>query len=172
MTTNLDLRQLRLKDATRSLQRSVGGVEEAARITGKGKSQHGRCQSAHDGDFLTVDDAARLEAVAPRDAAWPPLTRLLAELAGGVFLPLPDAAAHDEPLALRVVRLAKELGDLAAATQDGLADGSLEAHELLRIRREGGELEVELAGLMREVDAMLAAAESPGVSALREVSRG
>lgn len=162
-----DLRALRLKDRTRTLQKSLGGVVECARITGKGKSQHGRCQSAGDPDFLTVHDVALMEAVAPRDAAWPPLTRLLCEQAGGVFLPLPDTEAHDGPVAAGLVALVQSFGELCAATGEGLADLTLTIDELLRIRREGGELMTELAGFLQGIDAMIEA-EPPSVAQLRK----
>ena len=157
MSAGLGLRALRLKDASRTLHKAVGGVEEAGAITGKGKSQHARCHSPTEPDFLTVHDAARLEAVAPRDGAWPPVTRLLCEMAGGVFLPLPDAEVHDGPVAQGVVRLVKEFGELCAATGEGLADGTLLPEELLRIRREGGEVQAVLAGFLREIDTLIEA---------------
>jgi len=167
----LDLRGLRLKDRTRALQEAVGGVARAAEITGKSKSQHGRFQSASDADFATLADIVALEAVAPRSPRWPPVTRLLCELAGGVFLPLPDVEAHDGPVAMGIVALAKEFGELAGAIQEGLADGELQPEELLRARREGSELQVQLAAFLRQIEAMIEA-EPPAPAALRRVENG
>lgn len=162
----LDLRQLRLKDRTRALQAAIGGLEACAGVTGKGKSQHGRCQSATDPDFATIDDVARMEAVAPRDAAFPPVTRLLCEMAGGVFLPLPDVEAHPGPVGAGLVALVKEFGELCAAAGQGLADGSLDPDELLRIQREGVEVQSELAGFLQGIQALIDA-EPVNIAAVR-----
>lgn len=162
----IDFRGRRLKEATRVLHRSVGGVVDAGIVTGKCKSQHGHFQSQDAPDFATIDDVARLEAVAARGADWPPVTRLLCELAGGVFLPMPDVEAHEVPIALGVIAVAKEFGEVAEAVQDALADGRLEPHELLRIQRAGLDLQSELARFLRAVGEMIEAA-APSVTDLR-----
>lgn len=167
----LDLRQLRLKDRTRTLQKTIGGAVDCGQVTGKGKTQHGRYQSPSDPDFATIDDVARMEAVAPRDAAWPPVTRLLCELAGGVFLPLPDAEAHPGPVAEGLVQLVKEFGELCAAAGQGLADGTLDPDELLRIQREGGEVQRELASFLHSIE-MLIEAQPVSIAAVRRAGDG
>ena len=169
--SGLSLDERRLKEETRALHRAVGGLEEAARITGKSKSQHGRMQSQDAPDFITAADVLKLEAVGSRDAGWPAVTRLLAERAGGVFVPLPDVEADADDLAAGVMTLAKEFGDLAGAIQQGLADGVADDADLLRAAKEGAELQRELTGFMRLIESLLDA-NSPAVSALREVSQG
>lgn len=154
-TREIDFRGRRLKEATHVLHRSVGGALDARAITGKSKSQHYNFESQNAPDFATIDDIAKMEAVAARTASWPPVTKMLCELAGGVFLPMPDEEAHEGPIALGVITLAKEFGDMAEAVSDGLADGELEPHELLRIQRTGNDLQTELARFMRALSDMI-----------------
>lgn len=164
----MDTDQLRLKERTRCLHKAVGGLEEAARITGKSKSQHGRCQSPESGDFLTIHDLAELEAVAPRTGNWPPVTRLLCERLGGVFLPLPDLDACDDPLGNGVAAMAREFAELTAAVMTARADGRVDPHELLPIRREGRQLVAALTRFLNGVDALIEE-DTPSAHALRAV---
>lgn len=166
----INLRLRRTKEATRLLHEGVGGLAEAAKVTGKSTTQHGRFQSATDPDFATLRDVIEMEAVAERGPAWPPVTRLLCELAGGVYLPLPDVDAHDGPVALGLVTLMKEFGDLAAAVHEGSADGTFAPDELMRARREGGELQTALAAYLRMLDQQIEA-NPPSGRALREVAK-
>lgn len=168
----LTTRQLRLKDATRKLQESLGGTIAAAQVTGKSKTQHGRFQSPHDPDFATISDVIDMEAVAPRDAAWPPVTRLLCQMAGGVFLRLPDTETCETGLALELCTLAKEFGDLAGAVHDGMADGSLDGNEALRALREGHEMQAKLAAFNRMLEALVEAGGGPTVRGIREAGSG
>lgn len=162
----LDLRGRMLKEATRTLHESVGGVVAAEAVTGISNSQHSNYHSHSSLLWAPIDAVARLEAVAPRDAAWPAVTRLLCEYAGGVFVPLPDVEAHDGPVVLAFMAVAKEFGQLAEAMHDGLADGTLEPPELLRLKMEGSQLQALLAALLQQVDRMMEATP-PTVSQLR-----
>ncbi|TXC73940.1 hypothetical protein FSZ31_04255 [Sphingorhabdus soli] len=147
----------RLCAATREMQRGVGGIEAAAEITGKSKSQHGRFQSPHDSDLPTVGDIAMIEDISRGDPAHPAVTRLLCQLAGGVFVPLP---AHDGDLpglADSVVSLSCELGDVANAIRAGLADDQvLSAVEAGKVRRELDDLMRCCAALGQLLDARIA----------------
>ncbi|MDR7102968.1 phage regulatory CII family protein [Croceicoccus sp. BE223] len=168
----LTTRQLRLKDSTRKVQESLGGTIEAGKITGKSKTQHGRFQSPHDPDFANICDVLEMEAVAPRDAQWPPVTRLLCQMAGGVFLPLPDTETCETGLALELCTLAKEFGDLAGAVHDGMADGTFQPDEAYRALREGQELQAKLAAFNRMLEGMVEAGHGPTVRGIREVGTG
>lgn len=128
--TALSIRNQRLKTATRELQRAVGGIEASAEITGKGKSQHGNYQNLSMPDFATIEAIADMEAVARGTPNYPQVTRLLCQLAGGVFVPLPEMPETDEAPALLILRLASELGGVSASITDGLADnGKIDPHE-------------------------------------------
>jgi hypothetical protein len=61
--TTLDLRA---KKATRDLQKAVGGVHDAGKITGKSHAMHGYYQSRGRSDSITIADVLRLEAVTVR----------------------------------------------------------------------------------------------------------
>lgn len=124
------VRHQRLKAATRELQRAVGGLEAAAEITGKGKSQHGNYQNLSMPDFATIEAIADMEAVAHGTPGFPQVTSLLCQMAGGVFVPLPEMPDTDEAPAMFVMRLASELGAVSGSITDGLADnGKIDPHE-------------------------------------------
>lgn len=136
------IRNQRIKAATRELQRAVGGVEAAAEITGKSKSQHGNYQNPNMPDFATVEAIADMEAVARGTPKFPQVTGLLCQLAGGVFVPLPEMPETDEAPALLVMRLASELGSVSASITDGLADnGRIDPHEAVASLRRLAEFE-------------------------------
>lgn len=138
----LSIDQQRLKKAVRDLQRAVGGVEAAAEITGKGKSQHGNYQSPNMPDFATIDAVAAMEAVSHGTPAHPAVTRLLCQMAGGVFVPLPQMPEGADAPALMLARLAAELGDVSRKITEGLADnGVLDPHEAEAALIEVGDLE-------------------------------
>lgn len=136
------IRNQRLKEATRELQRAVGGVEAAAEITGKGKSQHGNYQNKSMPDFATIEAIADMEAVARGTPKFPQVTNLLCQLAGGVFVPLPEMPETDEAPGLLVMRMASELGGVSTTITDGLADnGKIDPHEAYAPLRKLAELE-------------------------------
>lgn len=115
----------RLKEATKALQRAAGGVEVCGEITGTGKSQHGNYQNQHAPDFITVDRVAKLEAVTHGSPHHPQITRLLCRLAGGIFVPLPEANGTEDALSGLTLTLAAELGDVSAEIRRGLADDGM-----------------------------------------------
>jgi hypothetical protein len=108
--TTLDLRA---KKATRDLQKAVGGVHDAGKITGKSHAMHGYYQSRGRSDSITIADVLRLEAVTVRSPEYPQITRLLCENAGGIFVELPDVDADDSDLMRHVMKIADKFGVLA-----------------------------------------------------------
>lgn len=144
MSAPQDVRDRALKIAARELVAQVGGQESAAQLIGKSQSQVQRCCSLNDeGSFLTVRDVAVLEQYAPRAA----VTGELAKQAGGVFLALPDPALDDEDLAMKIMNIADELGDVSHVVRDALRDGRID-------RGEAAQTESELDQLL---DVVLAA---------------
>lgn len=144
----LSLRDQRLKDATRELQGAVHGVESAASITGKGKTQHGNYQNRNMPDFATIRDIALMEAVAHGSAGHPQVTRLLCELAGGVFVPLPQMPEGDEAVAVMIAQMAAELGDVSRSIADALCnDGNIDRPEAEGALRELADVERKTAQL-------------------------
>jgi len=122
-----------LKRATADLVHALGGIEGAAASLEKGKSVVGRwtCRNepAH---FIGVGDLADLEALAAR----PFVTEFLCKLAGGIFVPHIDLAADPGSLPFLVMRLSKELGEVAGEISTGLADGTMDDAERARALRE------------------------------------
>lgn len=132
-----EARRREIKLATGELVHAVGGIEAAAELIGKGKSQVHRCTSVNDDDsFLNARDLAELE----RRSAVPFMTRLLAKLAGGVFLKLPEDFGDAAELPSRVMELAEELGDVSARVREAVADGVVRPREAEAVERELDEL--------------------------------
>lgn len=147
MPHSLSTTEQRIKAATKDLQRAVGGVEAAAEISGKSKSQHGRFQSPHDPDFATIADVIAMERVAHGTAGHPQVTRLLCAQAGGLFVPLPEAIDEGDGLSLLACELAAEVGDVARAVSDSLRDRVVEPGEARHVLRELDDMDAKSAAL-------------------------
>lgn len=119
----------RLAMATRASVLAVGGVESAAAILGKSKSQIGRCQSVNDPDCLNVADALALMMAGTGMAGHDALIRVMAQLAGGVFVALPDVHDDGPALSARLVDLMARTGALMATGGAALADGRVDRAE-------------------------------------------
>lgn len=133
----LSPRDRELKLATGDLADELGGIERTAEAIGKGKSHVHRCTSINDAEsFLNLRDAAEGE----RRSAAKPVTRLLCKLAGGVFLPLPEAFEDAGELPLLVLRGADEFGDVCARVREAVADRVVKPAEAGAIEREIDEL--------------------------------
>lgn len=139
----------RLKSATRDMVAAAGGVEVAGEIVGLGRSRMSDCQNPHTEAFLTIQQARRLEDVTRGYPGWPAITRALARAAGGVFVPLPDAAGAGEWHSA-MGRLAKEAGDITARICAALADdGHVSAREAEAIQIECDEAIEALVAVKR-----------------------
>lgn len=128
-----EARRREIKLASADLVRAVGGLEAAAGLAGLGKSQVHRCVSVNDdSSFFNVAVAGDLEQRSDR----PFVTIALAKLAGGVFIRLPEPFDDGADLALRVIDLVQELGDVSARVREALADGVVRPPEARAIERE------------------------------------
>lgn len=139
-----------IKRATELLVKSLGGIEAAAPIIGKGKSTVGRWTNKNDDESINVLDLRELEA----NADAPLVTAVLARLAGGVFIPLPQMPGSADALPMQVMELAKELGELSESVRQGLGDGSFDAadaqkalDELHDVERCTARLRLALSGI-------------------------
>lgn len=120
------VRDRALKVASRELVALVGGQEAAADLIGKSQSQVQRCCSINDDTtYFNARDVSVLEQYADK----PLVTMAQAKLAGGVFLALPDPALDDESLALQVMNIADELGDVSHVVREALRDGHVDTEE-------------------------------------------
>lgn len=142
---------LQLKRASELLVKSLGGIEAAAGLLGKGASTVGRWVNRNDPDhFVNLRDLRELEANAPE----PLVTITLCRMAGGVFVPNIDHAADEGTLAGMVMQLSKELGDVSGTVAKALADGvvtSAEAEAALEqlddLNRVGAQLRTALQSI-------------------------
>jgi hypothetical protein len=137
----LGVRDQRLKAASADLVGAAGGIEAAADLLGKGKSTVGRYANINDEDyFMPVNAVAALERVTHGTPGWPQVTRAMCALAGGVFVPLPDAGGTDGELRAGVMHLSAELGDVAREIDRALGDGRVSPREESAIHRQIDEL--------------------------------
>lgn len=160
-----------MKRAVRAAVDLCRGCRGAAEASGRSKTTAGEWNNLNHPAFPPLDCAIAMDEMAVAQGRRPEIAHAYAHALGGVFLALPDGEANDGPVAAGLIVLVREFGELCAATGEGLADGSLRPHELMRILTEGREVQTELAGFLREIEGMLEAAP-PSAAALREVGRG
>lgn len=147
---------LRLKAATRALNKMAGGHVAAAAVTRveqQAFSRYGAPQ--HEGCFMPIDVVADLEA----EVGGAPVTRALAALSGLLVIPVPPAGRPGMVGGLG--EIAKEAGEAIARIGEALADdGRVTAEEIRRLalREEVREAMEALAGM----DTLLAAIEGGG----------
>lgn len=109
-----------LKRATEKLVKSVGGIEAAASIVGKGKSTVGRWVNKDDAEhFINLADLHELEA----NSRVPSVTEALARMAGGVFIALPQMPGATDALPMHIMQIVKEFGELSERIREGMGDG-------------------------------------------------
>lgn len=117
---------LKLKAATRDLVGAAGGTDGcAATLSTPGRRVRQQrvsdCQCRNTDEFLRLDEVARLEDVAIRTDAWPPVTRALADRHGFDLVRRPDTTRPMGSLCALVGALAKEHGELASGVCADLA---------------------------------------------------
>ena len=128
---------LRLKAATKDLVDLVDGIERAARLTGRSKSQVARWYAARDErdpdqPCTTTIDAAAVAALerdlAERGDGRRPVTEVLAAF-GGRGLTEPEAGRRRADVAAAAARLSVQTGALTTSLLEALADGVVTASE-------------------------------------------
>ncbi|MAQ30902.1 MAG: hypothetical protein CL950_13240 [Erythrobacter sp.] len=165
--SGLTRRERDLKIATADLVDELHGYEAAASYIDRSKSVVHRWASDQDREkFLPLRFVPELE----RRAGRPFITIALAKMAGGVFIRLPEDFGDASGLPMQVVALVKEVGDVADALREGLADDDrLDHAELAKIERELDELIDKAAQGRAQVRAMQGKAAAPvGVAAVGE----
>lgn len=149
----------RLKAAFGDLLHANGGGIDAAKRTRLSQPDLSRCQSGnpeHALRFAPCDVVADLE----HAAGYPHVTRVLADLADCILVPLP-AGASGGALAERTGRSAKEFGDVMVRIGAALADGRISAAEAAAILTEIREAMLELSALAEAVRRAALAEDEP-----------
>ena len=151
---------LRLKGAFGDLLHANGGGLDAAQRTRLAQPDLSRFKSTnteHALRFAPIDVVADLEAAA---GAYP-VTRVLAELANCILVPLPEGMAEGA-LAERTGKSAKEFGDVMVRIGLALTDGKITAAEATSILQEIREVMLELSALAQAVRAATEAEDADG----------
>lgn len=139
---------LRLKGATADLLDANGGETDAAGRTRVGQTDLSRYQSRnpdHALRFMPIDVVADLE----QAAGAPLVTRILAEMADCLLVPLPRGGTGE--VAMRTGRSAKEFGDVMTRIGLALADGTISEAEASDILTEIRECLLEFSALAEAV---------------------
>lgn len=150
-----DKPQLALKVATRDLIGGAGGTDGAAETVGARQQRMSDCQLTNTGDFLRIDEAARLEDVAIRTDSWPQVTRALAERHGFDLVARVVAAPSGADFCAALARSVKEFADVQRKIIVALPDG-VTAAEI-----QAGGIRAEIAEAQRclaQIDALCARA--------------
>lgn len=124
----------------RDLIRLAGGVEAAAAIIGKGKSQVGRFQSVHEPDVMSIEDAISLEAATIGKPGHPVMTRHMARRSGHALIKLPHKPATASDLLDLIGEVSAECGDLIAGLLAGVRNGDFSGDQQIAIREQIADL--------------------------------
>lgn len=148
----------RLKLAARDLVRAVGGQVDA---TGHSRikrhqqfSAYGSNSAEHAETWMPADVVADLESVCRGAEGHPHVTRELARQQGYILVRLPDPGASADGLRQSVLELSRELGDVAGAIADALADLQCHPREAQRILDEVNQLDAASSSLRSQLMAL------------------
>lgn len=123
MRPTSEIERRALKTAARALITTVGGLEAAAVVTRLGKTQLALTYDPHAADrAMPVDVVADLERV----AGEPLMTRLLAQMAGCMLLPIEAAPG---PEASAIAEVLGGAGDVGRAWASAMSDARLSDDE-------------------------------------------
>lgn len=150
----------RLKAAFGDLLHANGGGLDAAKRTRLSQPDLSRCQSGnpeHALRFAPCDVVADLE----HAAGYPHVTRVLAELADCILVPLPAGPSGSGALAERTGRSAKEFGDVMVRIGEAMTDGRVSEAEAGAILTEIREVMLELSALAEAVRAAARTEDEP-----------
>lgn len=124
----------RIKRGVRDGVATCGGVDGAGATANRGRSVAGDWNNLNHPAFPPIDCALALDEIAVAGGKAPPIASAYARELGGVFVMLPDVAERDghgagDTLAVMVMALGGEFGDLARSVSASLADGIYEPRE-------------------------------------------
>lgn len=108
------------KAAFKALVRAFGGQDAVAVETGVRRQKISDMTLPNVAVYPTLDLIDALEARTVGWPGWPHVTTWLCRQRGGLFVPLPVMADDHAGLAMGVVEMAGELGDVSRAVSDAL----------------------------------------------------
>lgn len=146
-----------LAAATKKAIQAAGGLEKCEAETGISDSQLSRCCSPNQRDSITIRDAVTIESIGHGNSGHPHILRAYARLLGFVLIPQPEGPADADGLALSVMTLTSELGDVAQAINDALRDRVVTAGEVAVALEQLDELDQASATLRLKLKSLVAA---------------
>jgi hypothetical protein len=150
-----------LSTATRDAIDALGTLENSTAVVTVGQTQLWRCQSATDGDTLSLRDAQALDR-AGAGRGGPFILRAYAQLLNHIAIPLPDVRAdHPGEITDKLIEMVGEFGDLSRTVTAAEADEEWRRREAQRALDDLDEI-FRLGGEMR---ALLMAIAHPAVTA-------
>lgn len=120
----------KLKAAFRADVHLAGGQLEAGRLTERSQQRISKWGGPNTNVFAPIDAVAEVTDVIRGLPGAPNTVRALCSLAGGVFVPLPEAAPGSGNVHAALASAHKENSDAVEAVISGFADGQLCAADL------------------------------------------
>lgn len=147
-----------LAAATKKAIQTADGLERCAEETGISDSQLSRCCSPNHRDSITIRDAVTIESISHGKSGHPHILRAYARLLGFVLIPQPQGPADADGLALSVMTLTAELGDVAQSINEAVRDGIVTPAEVAVALEQLDELDQASATLRLKLKAIPAPA--------------
>ncbi|WP_278983231.1 phage regulatory CII family protein [Sphingobium yanoikuyae] len=138
--------------ATKRAIEAAGGLERGADETSIGRSQLSRCGSVNERDSISIRDAVTIDLLGQRQEGHPFIVRAICRQLGGVFVELPEPQDDAGGMALTVVELAGELGDLSDSVRGALCERGEAGTEISR--RENEDIRAEIHRMQETLAAM------------------
>lgn len=146
----------RLKRGVRAAIDACSGIDGAAETAGRRRSTCGEWNALNHPAFPPLDCALALDEVAVAQGAVPAIATAYCRELGGYFLPYIDPGADPDTLAGVIFELMRELGEVSARFQRGLADdGRISAREAEGILCEVAQLDLASARLRAGLQAII-----------------
>lgn len=140
-----------LAAATKAAIAAAGGLAISARETGLSDSQLSRCCSPWQRDSITLRDAVTIEQLGHGHDGHPHLLRAHARILGFLVVAMPQGPEDPDGLMRSVAVLTGELGDVARAIAEGLADRQITPAEAEAAERQLDDLDQASAALRHKL---------------------
>lgn len=137
--------------------KAAGGLEVVAGETGRSTTQLSRLQSVERPDLINARDILTVDALAmPALGGVPPILSAIGRILGCVVIPGPGTVADEGGVQASLMEVVGEVGDVATAIREALADGEWTQREIHDALKQVDEMDAAAARLRAGLHAQLA----------------
>ena len=139
-----------VKQRTKTLIREIG-IDRACAVTGRSKATLRRFYSqslGNAGQLLPLADIFALE----QEAAFPHITAILAQIAGGTLDFAADGAQKTESVNSDIIQLTERFGSLMSEYYRSIADDKISSEEAERLLTDAAKLQAILVDMKRNLE--------------------